>query len=81
MDDDYKVIENLGNNEYLKNFKSFQYLQNSNYNDLLFVDSKRFQVLIMGYSCGLSDRTLLNTIFEHNCRSIRFYYETKMITV
>jgi hypothetical protein len=23
MDDDYKVIENLGNNEYLKNFKSF----------------------------------------------------------
>jgi hypothetical protein len=80
MDDDYKVIENLGNNEYLKNFKSFQYLQNSNYNDLLrFVDSKRFQVLIMGHSCGLSDRTLLNTIFEHNnCRSIKvFYYETK----
>jgi hypothetical protein len=57
MDDDYKVIENLGNNEYLKNFKSFQYLQNSNYNDLLrFVDSKRFQVLIMGYSCGLTER-------------------------
>jgi hypothetical protein len=57
MDDDYKVIENLGNNEYLKNFKSFQYLQNSNYNDLLrFVDSKRFQVLIMGYSCCLTER-------------------------
>jgi hypothetical protein len=33
----------------------------------------------MGHSCGLSDRTLLNTIFEHNnCRSIKvFYYETK----
>jgi hypothetical protein len=31
----------------------------------------------MGYSCGLSDRTLLNTIFEHNNRSIKFYYETK----
>mgnify|MGYP006198908227 FL=1 len=29
----------------------------------------------MGHSCGLSDRTLLNTIFEHNnCRSIKVYY-------
>ena len=33
----------------------------------------------MGHSCGLSDRTLLNTIFEHkNCRSIKtFFYEWK----
>ena len=29
----------------------------------------------MGHSCGLSDRTLLNTIFEHKyCRSIKVYY-------
>jgi hypothetical protein len=29
----------------------------------------------MGHSCGLSDRTLLNAIFEHkNCRSIKVYY-------
>ncbi|WP_281238550.1 AbiH family protein [Flavobacterium praedii] len=80
MDDDYKLIENIDDNEYLKNFKSFQYLQNSNYNDLLrYIDSEKFQVLIMGHSCGLSDRTLLNTIFEHNnCRSIKvFYHERK----
>ena len=32
----------------------------------------------MGHSCGLSDRTLLNTIFEHeNCRSIKIYYHEK----
>jgi len=76
MDDDYKSIENLDDNEYLKNFKSFQYLQNSNYNDLLrFIDSEKFQVVIMGHSCGLSDRTLLNAVFEHNnCRSIKVYY-------
>ena len=32
---------------------------------------------IMGHSCGNSDRTLLNTIFEHeNCVSIKpFYHE------
>ncbi|AOW11226.1 hypothetical protein EM308_02935 [Flavobacterium gilvum] len=80
MDDDYKIIENLDDNEYLRNFKSFQYSQNSNYKYLLdFIDSEKFQVYIMGHSCGLSDRTLLNTIFEHNnCRSIKvFYHETK----
>jgi len=76
MDEDYKRIENINDNEYLKNFKSFQYLQNSNYSNLLsYIDSDKFQVLIMGHSCGLSDRTLLNTIFEHNnCRSIKIYY-------
>jgi hypothetical protein len=80
MDDDYKIIENLDDNEYLKNFKSFQYLQNSNYKDLLdFVESdQKFQVYIMGHSCGLSDRTMLNTIFEHpNCRSIKVFYHER----
>ena len=79
MDDEYKSIENLNNNEYLKNFKSFQYLQNSNYNDLLrYIDNDKFQVFIIGHSCGLSDRTLLNTIFEHNnCRSIKVFYHQK----
>lgn len=79
MDDDYRAIENLDDNEYLKNFKSFQYLQNSNYKTLLdFIDSEKFQVLIMGHSCGLSDRTLLNTVFEHNnCRSIKVFYHQR----
>lgn len=80
MDEDYKMIENMNNNQYLRNFKSFQYLQNKNYSDLLsFVNYEKFQVLIMGHSCGLSDRTLLNTIFEHeNCRSIKiFFHEIK----
>jgi hypothetical protein len=32
----------------------------------------------MGHSCGNSDRTLLNTIFEHrNCISIKPYYYQK----
>lgn len=79
MDDDYKSIENIDDNEYLRNFKSFQYLQNSNYKKLLdFIESERFQVYIMGHSCGLSDRTLLNTVFEHdNCRSIKVFYHQR----
>ncbi len=78
MDEDYKLIENINDNEYLKNFKSFQYLQNDTYKKLMdFVESEKFEVFIMGSSCGLSDRTLLNTIFEHeNCRLIKvFYYQ------
>lgn len=79
MDDDYSTIEKLDDNEYLKNFKSFQYTLNNNYKILLdFIGSNKFQVYIMGHSCGLSDRILLNTIFEHkNCRSIKVFYRKK----
>lgn len=79
MDEDYRLIENLNDNEYLKNFKSFKYSQNNNYKDSLdFIDSEKFQVYIMGHSCGISDRTLLNTIFEHkNCRSIKVFYHKR----
>ena len=79
MDDEYKKIENFDDNEYLKNFKSFQYSQNTNYKTLLdYIDSDKYQVYIMGHSCGLSDRTLLNTVFEHkNCRSIKVFYHKR----
>lgn len=43
---------------------------------LAFINSAPYQVYIIGHSCGNSDRTLLNTLFEHkNCISIKpFYY-------
>jgi hypothetical protein len=35
----------------------------------------------MGHSCGLSDRTLLNTLFEHeNCVSIKVFYHQETET-
>lgn len=79
MDKQYQEIEEKDDNEYLKNIKSFQYLHTSNYKRLLdLIDSDIYQVYIMGHSCGLSDRTLLNTIFEHNnCRSIKVFYHQK----
>ena len=75
-DVDYEMIENINDNEYLKNIKSFKYLNNTHYREVMnFVFKKEFQVYIMGHSCGLSDRTLLQTIFEHdNCLSIKPYY-------
>ncbi|MEM8927713.1 MAG: AbiH family protein, partial [Bacteroidota bacterium] len=50
MDDDYKKMENFDENEYLRNFKSFHYTQNSNYKNLLdYISSDKFQVYIMGH--------------------------------
>ncbi|OFX29710.1 MAG: hypothetical protein A2W92_13655 [Bacteroidetes bacterium GWA2_42_15] len=82
MDPNYERIENLNNNEFLKNIKSFGYFQSSNYQDIIrFIDSENFTVKILGHSCGLSDRILLNTIFEHpNCKAIKIYYYQKSET-
>jgi predicted ATPase len=79
MDEDYRNIENRNENIFLENIKSFQYSLTDNYRNLLnFIDSGMFQVYIMGHSCGLSDRILLNTIFEHiNCRSIKVFFHRK----
>lgn len=79
LDDDYLEIEKLDDNRYLENIKSVKYLDRDNYKRLLeFVNSDPYQVVIMGHSCGNSDRTLLNTLFEHdNCVSIKPYYHQK----
>ena len=78
LDDDFKNILNLNDNNMLKEIKSVRYLETDNYRNLLeFIESDLFQIYIMGHSCGNSDRTLLNTLFEHkNCVTIKpFYHE------
>lgn len=79
LDDGYKNLLKTSNNECLKNIKSIRYLESSNYRKLLeYIESAPYQVYIMGHSCGNSDRTLLNTLFEHpNCVSIKPYYYQK----
>ena len=76
LDKDYQDILDRNDNELLKNVKSVKYLETRHYHDMLeFLMSAPFQVLIMGHSCGNSDRTLLNTVFEHeNCVSIKPFY-------
>lgn len=78
LDDNYKKILKLGENEYLQNMKSIKYLEAYNYRRMLyFLELAPYQVCIMGHSCGNSDRTLLNTLFEHkNCVSVKpFFYK------
>ena len=76
IDENYKKLSNKNDNEYLTNIKSIKYLESPNYRNLLdFIESDAYQIYIMGHSCGNSDRTLLNTLFEHkNCVSIKPFY-------
>ncbi|MFN8296603.1 MAG: AbiH family protein [Chitinophagales bacterium] len=75
VDKNYKEIEDLNENEFFKHIKSFDYFKTSNYKNLLrFINDDLFEVFVMGHSCGLSDRTLLNSIFEDkNCQSIKIF--------
>lgn len=76
LDKDYQGILDMNDNELLKNVKSVKYLETRHYREMLeFIQIAPFQVYIMGHSCGNSDRTLLNTVFEHeNCVSIKPFY-------
>ena len=80
LDEGFKALLKLNENEFLAEIKSVRYLETDRYRKLLeFIESDLYQVYIMGHSCGNSDRTLLNTLFEHkNCVSIKpFYYRNE----
>lgn len=75
-DEMYKKLLDKNNNRFLENDKTVKYLGSARYRNFLgFIESAPFQVCIMGHSCGVSDRTLLSTIFQHeNCVSIKPYF-------
>ena len=75
----FKELKERDNTEYTRNFKTIKYLEMPSYKKLLaFMESSPYQIYIMGHSCGKSDATLLNTMFEHpNCISIKPFYHQK----
>ena len=79
----FKELQNNSNDGCLTNVKTIRYLESDSYRKLLsFMDAQPYQVCIMGHSCGNSDHTLLNTLFEHkNCVSIKPYYYLKNIGI
>ena len=79
MHSDFEKLKEREDGECLRYVKSIRYLEASNYKKVLrFIESAPYQVVIMGHSCGRSDRTLLHTIFEHgNCASIKLCYYRK----
>lgn len=79
LDENYAKLESEKIKGFLEYIKSFWYFRTTNYHELIrFIESSHYQVSILGHSCGLSDRTMLNMIFEHkNCKSIKIYYHKK----
>ena len=76
----YSEIETFYDNEWLYCMKSFHYLRNQNYQNLLsFLEAGPYEIYIYGHSCSITDRTLLNMIFENiNCKSIDLFHYNGM---
>lgn len=74
--EEYHELEMAGENELLRMIKSFKYPRANNYHKLLgYIEEDYFDVFIVGHSCGLSDKTLLKTIFEHkHCIAIQNFH-------
>ncbi|MCR9174177.1 MAG: bacteriophage abortive infection AbiH family protein [bacterium] len=65
----YQEFELTEDSIYLERVKSMQYSRNYNYQNLLsFIENAVYEVFVIGHSCGLSDKTMLSTIFDNeNC--------------
>lgn len=72
----FSEIKDSNINSYVEFLKSTAYLKTRNHFDLMnFIEGGGFVVDVLGHSCGLSDRTLLKTIFENNnCKQIFLHF-------
>ncbi len=75
-DELYHKLESLDSDEWIKGFKSFKYVLKGNYKKMVdFIESYDYQVMVIGHSCGRSDKVLLNEILTHkNCKEIEIIY-------
>lgn len=79
MMDRSREMEDANDNELTKYFKFFYYTQNPRYRQFFEVlERGPFRLHLMGHSCGLSDRVLLSSIFNHpNLEDVRIYYHDR----
>lgn len=76
-DNDSKILIDKNNNEYLKNIKRHEYKRTNNSDRLnnYLNEKKGIDVIILGHSCGISDKLILKQIFNHkNVSSIRILF-------
>lgn len=73
----YQEFEEINSESIFEHIKSYRYLLTDRYKKLqAFMDEDYYQVFIVGHSCGLSDRTLLKSIFENDkCLSIKLFHQ------
>ena len=74
----YERMERLNLNEFTKNFKSFKYLRTDNYSKLFNLIPNRYELIVMGHSCGISDRVLLTELFNpDHCNCIKILHHKR----
>ena len=73
----YNLIKESGVNEYLRFFKTFEYLNNKQYSEVYDQALERFDdydVSIIGHSLSQTDKTLLKEILDNEkCKRIHLY--------
>lgn len=76
MEENYSIIEAFNNDRIQEHFKSVHYSRTDNYHKLEgFLGLGDFWVVVMGHSCGISDRVLLQEIFQSvNCKGITIHH-------
>lgn len=78
MNQSFREMEEANIEELLTHFKSYHYASQNNYFRLLTFIENPFDVIVIGHSLGLSDRLLLNTIFEHeSCKHIFLFHRSE----
>lgn len=73
----FKELKERHSREHSKNNKTYKYFLSDKYDQLFkFINSNNlYEVIILGHSCGLSDRVLLKEIMSNeNCISIRILH-------
>jgi len=79
LDESFQEMEDQLIDEYFEHIKKYKYFLSPNYRELLtFIEGSEYDVHIIGHSCGLTDRTLLNSIFENDhCKNIVIHHYRK----
>jgi len=76
-DEESRDLLDKEDNEYMRNIKKHNYKRTSSENQLIeYLDNtKEIDIHILGHSCGISDKLILNQVLNHkNVNSIRVYY-------
>lgn len=80
-DAESKILIDKNEEGYMRNIKKLNYLFTNNDKELksLMDETSEFDVIILGHSCGVSDRLILSEIFNHkNLKSITpIYYKDR----
>lgn len=77
--EEYKLMKKTGRDEYLENFKTFHYLENNNYRELIDVldGLENYEAYILGHSLSLTDKTLLYEILSpEKCYNIHLFHRS-----